>query len=140
MTYMLSRTMEEYSDVDGRELEVLHECQLAIEYLHRAYGDLLAFHHAVGHTMDRFAVAERELRAMGHDGLADELRDEHLPAGAVGETWSYELVDDFRTGMLASTAAFERELREELADGTPHLHERRQKARWRGRADRGDSN
>lgn len=133
---MLSRTMEEYSDVDGRELEVLHECQLAVEYLHRAYGDLLAFHHAVGHAMDRFAVAERELRAMGHGTLADELRDDHLPAGAVGDAWSYELVEGFRTGMLASTAAFERDLREELADGTPHLHERRQQARWRERSER----
>lgn len=133
---MLSMGMEESSDIEGRELEVLHECQLAVEYLHRAYGDLLAFHHAVGHAMDRFAVAERELRAMGHEALADELRDDHLPAGAVGDMWSYELVEGFRNGMLASTAAFERDLREELADGTPHLHERRQQARWRERSGR----
>lgn len=128
--------MEEYSGVDGKELEVLHECQLAVEYLHRAHGDLLAFHHAVGHAMDRFAVAERELRATGHEGLADELRDEHLPAGVVGETWSYELVEGFRAGMLASVTDFERELREELADGTPHLHERRQQRRWRERSEK----
>lgn len=128
--------MEKHGDLDEAEIDVLHECQLAIEYLHRAYGNLLAFHHAVGHAMDRFAVAERGLRETGHDALADELRDDHLPAGAVGDTWTYELVDGFRTGMLASTAAFERDVREELTDGTPHLHERRQRARWRERSRR----
>lgn len=116
------------------ERELLHECQLGIEYLYRAYGDLLAFHHEVGHAMDRFAVVERELRALGYGEFADELRDEHLPMGAAGESWTYELVEAFQRGMLASVAAFERDLREELADGTPHVAERRQQAVWRERA------
>lgn len=126
--------MIEREDMDERELAVLHECQLAIEYLYRAYGNLLTFHHGVGHAMDRFAVAERELRALGHDALADELRDEHLPAGAVDEVWTYELVEAFQSGMLSAVAAFERDVREELAEGTPHLHERHQQARWRERS------
>lgn len=127
--------MDDEGEPSDAELDVLHECQLAVEYLYRAYGNLLAFHHGVGHAMDRFAVAERRLRAMGYDSLADELRDEHLPAGAVGEAWSYELVEAFESGMLTTVAAFERDLREELADGTPHLHERRQQATWRERAE-----
>ncbi|WP_122091057.1 hypothetical protein [Halalkalicoccus subterraneus] len=118
------------------ERELLHECQLGIEYLHRAYGDLLAFHHEVGHAMDRFAVAERELRALGYEGFADELRDDHLPAGAVGDAWTYELVEAFQRGMLASVVAFECDLREELAEGRSHVAERRQQAAWRERADR----
>lgn len=126
--------MDDEGEPSDAELDVLHECQLAIEYLYRAYGDLLAFHHEVGHAMDRFTVAERELRALGYDALADELRDEHLPAGAVGEAWTYELVEAFQSGMLAAATDFERDLREELAEGTPHLHERRQQARWRGRS------
>ncbi|ADJ16378.1 hypothetical protein [Halalkalicoccus jeotgali] len=132
--------MVDDGDVSERELAVLHECQLAIEYLHRAYGNLLAFHHGVGHAMDRFAVAERELRALGYDALADELRDEHLPAGAVGGTWTYELVEAFQSGMLATVEGFERDVREELADGTSHLHERRQQSDWRERAGWGEGN
>jgi hypothetical protein len=128
--------MDDEGEPSDAELDALHECQLAIEYLYRAYGNLLAFHHGVGHAMDRFAVAERELRALGDDALADELRDEHLPAGAVDEVWTYELVEAFQSGMLAAATDFEREVRDELADGTPHLHERRQQARWRERAGR----
>ncbi len=116
------------------ELAVLHECQLAIEYLYRAYGHLLSFHHGVGHAMDRFAVAEQELRATGHGALADELRDEHLPAGAVDELWTYELVEAFQAGMLAAVTTFERDVREELADGRTHVSERRQRTEWRERS------
>ncbi|ELZ20152.1 hypothetical protein C477_07031 [Haloterrigena salina JCM 13891] len=45
----------ELSDV---EADALHELQLGIEYVHRAYGTLLEFHHELGHAMDRMGDAE----------------------------------------------------------------------------------
>lgn len=129
--------MADASDPDLTETErgALHDCQLAIEYIHRAYGDLLGFHHKLGRAMDRFYEAEGKLRSEGYEELANELRDEHLPAGAYGDDWSYELVEGFRTGLLDGVDGFETELRDELAGGLGHVSERRQRRRWRERAD-----
>lgn len=69
------------SVLDDRERDALHEVELGVEHLHRGYGHLLAFHHSVGHAMDRLAAIEDDLRAAGHEKYAAELRDDHLPAG-----------------------------------------------------------
>ncbi|MFB6156738.1 MAG: hypothetical protein ABEJ34_02720 [Haloferacaceae archaeon] len=124
------------AQLDDRERDALHEVQLGVEHLYRAYGHLLAFHHAVGHAMDRFAGIEDDLRAVGYDGYAAELRDHHLPAGVVGDRWSYELVEEFQDGFLAEMTGFERRLRDDVAGGRRHVTEREQQRRWRERARR----
>ncbi|TYT60351.1 hypothetical protein [Natrialba swarupiae] len=118
------------------EREALHDLQVGIEYVHRSYGSLLEFHHHLGHAMDRMSDAEDALRAAGHEEWADELRDDHLPAGAVSDQWTFELVEEFSTEFLADVDAFEDEVREEVADGVDHVTERRQKRRLRERARR----
>ncbi|MFU8867479.1 hypothetical protein [Natronococcus sp.] len=126
-------------DIDGLELSeteeaALHDLQLGIEYVHRAYGNLLQFHHELGHAMDRIGDAEDELREAGREEWADRLRDDHLPAGAISDRWTYELVEEFSDGFLEDVDAFEDEVREELADGIDHVTERRQQRRIRERA------
>ena len=128
------------SDPDDLELSdaertALHECQIAIEYVYRAYGNLLTFHHNLGHAMDRMSDAEERLRETGHETWADQLRDEHLPAGAIDDRWTYELVTEFEDGFLEDATAFEAGLRDELADGLDHVTERAQQRRLRERAD-----
>ncbi|MFC5971252.1 hypothetical protein ACFPYI_07895 [Halomarina salina] len=129
--------MVEYTDPDlsDAEREALHDLQLGIEKLYRGYGALLDWHHHVGSGMNYFAAAERQLREAGHTAFADELRDVHLPAGAVEDQWTYELVDVFRHGFLADVTAFEASVREDLADGGPHVTERRHQRERRERAD-----
>lgn len=128
--------MVEYTDPDLSESErkALHSLQLGVEKVHRGYGALLDCHHHVGSGMDYLAVAEGQLREAGHAAFADELRDVHLPAGAVGDEWTYELVDDFRHGFLAAVTAFEASVREDIADGSPHVTERRTQRDRRARA------
>lgn len=118
---------------DG-EREALHELQLGLEHVYRGYGALLTFHHQIGHAMDHVARAEARLREAGHDRRADELRDHLLPAGAVGDRWTYELVEAFRDGFLRDVTDFEADVRDDLAGGVGHVTERRQQARWRERA------
>jgi len=84
--------------------------------------------------MDHLDEAERLLRDSGHDGHADALRDTHLPASAVGDQWSYELVEDFRHGLLDDVTDLETEVRTDLAGGTEHVSEQRQQREWRNRA------
>ncbi|WP_254766648.1 hypothetical protein [Salinilacihabitans rarus] len=141
----MSSDPEPGSDVDPEELDLtdaeeaaLHDLQLGIEHVYRAYGDLLEFHHQLGHAMDRMADAEDALREADHEEWADALRDDHLPAGAVSDQWTFELVEEFSGSFLADLDAFETEVRDELAAGLDHVTERKQKRRLRERATRDD--
>lgn len=125
-------------ELSDAELAALHDLQLGIEHVYRAYGTLLEFHHDLGHAMDRMADAEDELRDAGHETWANELRDEHLPAGAISDQWTFELVEEFSTEFLEEVTAFEEGVRDELADGLDHVTERRQKRRLRERAQHDD--
>ncbi|UPV76219.1 hypothetical protein M0R89_08515 [Halorussus limi] len=109
--------------------------QVGIEHVRRGYGRLLDCHHQVGRGMDRFDAAREKLREAGHDDLADELRDRHLPAGAVGDRWTYELVEAFERDFLSPIAEFEASARERLADGEKHVTERECQREWRDRTD-----
>ena len=123
-----------WQDISEDELAALHDVEVGTEWLQRAHGHLLAFHHAVGHGMDRFDRAERGLREAGHSDLADVLRDDLLPRGVVGESWSYEVIETHEEGLLMETRAFERRTRDHLVDGERHVAERRQQRRRRERA------
>ncbi|ELY41542.1 hypothetical protein [Natronorubrum tibetense] len=122
-------------ELTDAEEQALHELQLGIEHIHRAYGTLLEFHHNLGHAMDRMSDAEDALREAGHKEWADDLRDNHLPAGAISDQWTFELVEEFSTEFLEEVDDFESEVRDELADGLDHVTERRQKRQLRDRAE-----
>ncbi|PCR89207.1 hypothetical protein [Natrinema ejinorense] len=123
-------------ELSDAERAALHELQLGIEHVYRAYGTLLEFHHELGHAMDRMGEAEDRLREAGREEWANELRDDHLPAGAVSDQWTFELVEEFSGTFLEEVDAFEDVVRDELADGIDHVTERRQKQRLRDRARR----
>jgi len=117
------------------ELEALHEVELGLEWAQRAQGCLLEFHHATGHGMDHLCRAEAQLRAAGHDDLADAIRDDLLPHGVVDEDRSsYDILEHFQESLLAETRALEQRVRRELADGKRHVRERRQEREWKRQA------
>jgi hypothetical protein len=124
---------EPKTELSTAEREALHNLQLGIEHLHQGYGHLLAFHHAIGRGMNRFEDAREKLREAGHDEQATTLRDDLLPTGVFDERWSYELVETFADGFLATMTGFESAVREEIADGRRHVTERHQRRAWRER-------
>jgi hypothetical protein len=124
------------TDLSDAEVEALHEVELGIEWFHRAHGHLVQFHHATGHGMDHLADAEDLLREAGYDELADRLRDDLLPRGVVGNTWSYGVLEAFQAGPLDDGTAFEVEARDVLADGERHVAERQQEREWKGRSEK----
>jgi len=124
-----------WTGLSEAELEALHEVEVGCEWLTRAHGHLLAFHHAVGHGMDHFAAAEALLREEGHPGLANLVRDDVLPRGVIdGDRWSYGVVESYEETMMAAITDVEGTVRERLVDGERHVAERRQRRRWRDRA------
>ncbi|MES3516597.1 MAG: hypothetical protein PPP58_02920 [Natronomonas sp.] len=120
------------------ELAAIHRIELGLEWLHKAHGALVSFHHNTGHAMDHFDEAEELLRETGNDDLADRIRVELLPRGVVGRErggrWSYDVLESFESGLYDDVRSFEREAREQLTDGERHTVERRQEQRWRDRA------
>jgi hypothetical protein len=128
---------EETTDLTDGEVRAIHRVELGIEWLHRAHGSLLEFHHNTGHAMEHFADAEALLREHGHEDLADEIRDQYLPRGVVdGGRWSYDVVESFQEDMLEDLTAFEKRTRQEVADGRRHVAERSQEREWKRRAQR----
>jgi hypothetical protein len=130
----MSRTTDTPPELSEFEVDALHSVELGLEWLRRAHGNLIEFHHATGHAMDHLADAEPVLRACGYDDLADRLRADLLPRGAVDERWTYDLLETFEDGLLADVEAYERQARDTIADGSSHIAERHQEREWRRRA------
>lgn len=121
-------------ELSEAEVAALHEVELGVEWLRRAHGDLVAFHHEVGHAMDHLADAEGALRECGRTELADALRDEFLPRGVLDDDrWSYDVLESYEDDFLEPLGAFEAATREEIADGRRHVAERRQEREWKRR-------
>ena len=118
------------------EREALHEVELGLEWLQRAQGSLLEFHHATGHGMDHLETARRRLAASGHHELATAVQTEVLPRGVVdGDRWSYDVVESFQSELLVEVVRLEARVRRELADGKRHVTEREQERAWKARAE-----
>ncbi|MFB6084904.1 MAG: hypothetical protein ABEJ94_11745 [Halorientalis sp.] len=125
------------ADLTEDERAALHQIELGLEWLQRAHGHLVEFHHNTGHAMDHLAEAEPLLRECGYDDLADAVRDRYLPRGVIDDDrWSYDVLESFQEGFLAEIEDFEAEAREEVADGQRHAAERAQERVWKGRAGR----
>ena len=106
--------------------QALRSVELGVEWVHRAHGDLVGFHHKTGTAMAHLADAERELRKCGHDDLADELRDRFLPLGVIDDDrWSYDVLETYQAGFFDPLTDFSRRATDEIADGHRHVFERR---------------
>jgi hypothetical protein len=135
----MARNDERTDEIGEREREALHQVELGAEWLHRAHGHLVEFHHNTGHAMDHLAAAEAALREAGRTDLADALRDRYLPRGVIDEDrWSYDVVESFQEEFLADVTGFETRAREEIADGRRHVAERAQERAWKDRARDGE--
>lgn len=111
------------------ERAAVEEVERALELFHRAHGALVEFHHMVGRGMDHFDEAEGRLRGE-HDDIADELREEVLPAGVTDDgKLTYELVAEFEKGMLAEVESVTESALDDLADGRRYPIEREEYGR-----------
>ena len=124
------------TDLTDTEIEALHEVELGVEWLHRAHGKLVAFHHNTGHAMEHLATAEQLLRESGHTDVADAVRDAYLPRGVIDEDrWSYDVVESFEAGFMHDVTELAERARRDVADGRSHVAERRQEREWKRRAE-----
>ncbi len=123
------------SDLSDEACQALRSVELGVEWVHRAHGDLVGFHHKTGKAMEHLAEAERELRECGHEDLADELRDRYLPLGVIDDDrWSYDVLETYQEGFLDPLADFRARATDDIADGHRHVFERRTQQERKRRA------
>jgi hypothetical protein len=100
----------------------------AFEWLIRARGSLYSFHQQMGRADLVLGEALDELEDAGHAELATELREGWLGRNAIGDRWTFEIVEDFDTTYWDVAVAGERRVRDELLGGRRHVHEAEMKA------------
>ncbi|WP_101295448.1 hypothetical protein [Halegenticoccus soli] len=111
-------------DLTEDERAAIEEIERGLERFYRAHGALVEFHHSVGAAMEHFEEAERRLRGE-HDGVADRLDGEILPAGVTADgKLTYELVAEFEDGILEAVESVADAALEGLADGRRYPIER----------------
>jgi hypothetical protein len=67
------------------------------------------------------------LRAAGHTGLADRIATELVGRNVIADRWTFQIVEDYDDGYWSLFRDLEREARQTLAEGRPHLHEAQMK-------------
>ena len=107
----------------------------ALEFVERARGHLYSFHQLIGHADLLLGEAADALREAGHAEAAERVETELIGHNVLAGRWTFQVVEEFDDTYWSLFREHERRLRDDLLDGTRHLHEARlkEKRRTRGR-------
>jgi hypothetical protein len=109
--------------VDDATVEALGKLSEAFEVIEHARGQLYGFHRMIGMADLAAGEAVQQLRDAGHTELADRIDDELIGRNVLEGRWTFQIVEEFDSGYYADFQRFEREAREQLAEGKRHLFE-----------------
>ena len=124
--------------VDDATVDAVGKIGEAFELLERARGALYEFHQRIGWVDDTLAEGLDQLRAAGHERLADDLSETWLGRNVLPGMWTFEVVEAFDRTYCAVAVDKEREVREALMDGRRHVQEAEHKARRRSNGPQDD--
>ena len=95
----------------------------ALEVVEEARGLLYAFHRRCGTADLTLGEAVDQLRAAGHDELADQVATDLVGRNALAGRWSFQVVEEYDDGYYAAFREHERRAREQLVEGRRHVFE-----------------
>ncbi len=124
----LHRTPEGVTD---RTVDALGKLSEALETVERARGHLYSFHQLTGAADFKLGEAVDKLRGAGHPELADRLETELVGRNVLPGRWTFQVVEEYDDGYWSPFRAWERQAREQLAEGRRHLLEARLKQQRR---------
>jgi hypothetical protein len=110
-------------EADAATVEAVGKLTEALETTERARGHLYSFHQLTGSADLQLGEACEALREAGHTVLADRIAAELVGRNVVEGRWTFQVVEEYDEGYWSVFRAFEREAREALTGGRPHLHE-----------------
>ena len=117
--------------VDDATVDAVGKVGEAFELLERARGALYEFHQQIGWVDDTLGEGLDQLRAAGHEELADDLSETWLGRNVLPGMWTFEVVEAFDRTYYAVAVDKEREVRAALMEGRRHVQEAERKARRR---------
>lgn len=117
--------------VDDDTIAAVGKVSEAFEYVERARGHLYSFHQLMGHADLTLGAACDELRAAGHEAVADGLEQEMVGRNVLYGRWTFQVVEEFDDGYWTEFRSWERRLRDDLQAGERHVLEAEMKQRRR---------
>ena len=117
--------------VDDATVEAVGKVSEALECVERARGDLYSFHQLMGHADLLLGEACDKLRDAGHHAVADRLESEVVGRNVLYGRWTFQVVEDFDDNYWSVFREHERQVRDELQQGTRHVFEAEMKERRR---------
>jgi hypothetical protein len=109
--------------VDEASVEAVGKLTEALETTERARGHLYSFHQLTGSADLALGEAVDALRQAGHTALADRITTELVGRNVIADRWTFQIVEDYDDGYWSLFRDLEREARQTLTGGLPHLHE-----------------
>ena len=109
--------------VDEASVEAVGKLTEALETTERARGHLYSFHQLTGSADLALGEAVDALREAGHTALADRITTELVGRNVIADRWTFQIVEDYDDGYWSLFRDLEREARQTLTGGLPHLHE-----------------
>ncbi|WP_426246377.1 hypothetical protein [Nocardioides sp. LHG3406-4] len=109
--------------VSDRTVSALGKLSEALEVVEEARGHLYAFHRRCGTADLTLGEAVDELRAAGHDELADRIAHELIGRNVLRGRWSFQVVEEYDDAYWSAFRALEQEARDQLVGGRRHLFE-----------------
>ncbi|MER6592870.1 hypothetical protein ABT214_13645 [Micromonospora purpureochromogenes] len=119
--------------VTDETVAALGKLSEALETVERARGHLYSLHQLIGHADLMLDDAIAQLRAAGHEDLAERVRTELLGRNVIAGRWTFQIVEDFDDNYYAVFRELDRAARDQLVDGRRHLYEAEMKERRRTR-------
>lgn len=117
--------------VDDATVEAAGKVSEALEYVHRMRGAFYELHQLTGRADLLFGEAVEQLRAAGHDELAEMLQTEVVGRNVLPGRWTFQIVEEFDDTYYAPVVAAEQRVRDALMAGRRHVFESEMKERRR---------
>ena len=109
--------------LDDATVQALGKLSEALEVVENARGHLFEFHRMSGMADLALQEAIRQLRAAGHDALADDVDEVLVGRDVLPGLWTFQIVEAYDEQYFSVFRAAEQHARDALADGTRHLFE-----------------
>ena len=109
--------------VTDETVEALGKLSEALEAVEDARGHLYAFHRLCGTADLTLGEAVDQLRAAGHDEIAERVERELVGRNVLEGRWSFQIVEEYDDTYYSAFKQSEQGVRDELVEGRRHLYE-----------------
>ena len=109
--------------VSAATIEAVGRLTEALETCERARGHLYAFHQLTGESDFKVGDAVDQLRAAGHDALADQIQAELVGRNVLPGRWTFQIVEEYDDGYWSVFRRLEQQARDVLLQSRRHVAE-----------------